>query len=77
MLAPKSSPHRMKAMTKSFSAFFILLMVMACTGLSAQPAPPGNNEPAPLGGIALLAAAGAALGAKKAYDRRQDQDPQH
>ncbi len=38
----------------------------------AQPAPPGNGQPAPLGGIVLLAAAGAAYGAKKAYDKKQN-----
>jgi hypothetical protein len=53
-----------------------VLVLFLLTGLSlcAQPAPPGSNNPAPLGGIALLAAAGAALGAKKLYDQKKDQD---
>lgn len=49
-------------------SFFLLSL-----SLSAQPAPPGGgNQPAPLGGIALLAAAGAALGAKKVYDQKKE-----
>lgn len=72
MLDPMSSHYKTKKIMKSFPAFLSLLFVMACLSLSAQPAPPGNGQPAPLGGIALLAAAGAALGAKKAYDRHQD-----
>lgn len=40
----------------------------------AQPLPPTSNNPAPLGGIILLAAAGAALGAKNIYDSRNKGD---
>lgn len=36
------------------------------------PPPPGSSNPAPIGGIALLAAAGAAYGAKKVHDRRRE-----
>ncbi len=47
----------------------ILAFIMGGMGLYAQPDNPGN--PTPIGGIALLAAAGVALGAKKLYDKKK------
>jgi hypothetical protein len=38
----------------------------------AQPAPPGSGNPAPLPGLVWLAAAGAAYGAKKVYDKKKE-----
>lgn len=58
---------------KSLIPFFTLLLLSFSLNLSAQPAPPGGGgQPAPLGGLAILAAAGAAIGAKKAYDKNQE-----
>tara|TARA_R110002050_G_scaffold194708_2_gene329511 strand:- start:28717 stop:28899 length:183 start_codon:yes stop_codon:yes gene_type:complete len=53
--------------------FIVALMV---TGFSAfaQPKPPSSNNPAPLPGLILLAAAGAAFGAKKVYDKKGSED---
>lgn len=58
---------------KSHSFILGLSLFLVSLSLSAQPAPPGGgSQPAPLGGIALLAAAGAALGVKKAYDKKKE-----
>lgn len=49
---------------------FVIVFFFLSLKLSAQPAPPpSRNQPAPLGGVVLLAAAGVALGiAKKSKD---------
>ncbi len=39
--------------------------------MMAQPAPPASGNTAPIPGLVLLAAAGAAFGAKKAYDKKK------
>ena len=54
-------------------SLFLVLCFASAGVLQSQtpPPPPGSNNPAPLGGIALLAAAGAAYGGKKAYDRHR------
>lgn len=69
---------------KTFKAIMSIALVSFGLALSAQPAAPapadhqrgpagsGDGDPAPIGGIALLAAAGAALGGKKAYDKYKD-----
>lgn len=58
---------------KSLIPFFTLLLLSLSLDLSAQPTPPGGGgQPAPLGGLAILAAAGAAVGAKKVYDKKQE-----
>lgn len=59
---------------KKIRIFLSLTMIGGALSLSAQPSPPDSDNPAPLGGIALLAAAGAALGGKKAYDKYRDQE---
>ncbi len=46
---------------------FTLGLLAMGLSLYAQPMPP---TPTPIGGIALLAAAGVALGAKKLYDKK-------
>jgi hypothetical protein len=50
----------------------IASMLLMGVGLMAQPDNP--PPPTPLPGIALLVAAGAALGAKKVYDSRKSED---
>lgn len=40
--------------------------------MSAQPAPPSSDNTAPIPGLAILAAAGAALGIKKVHDSKKD-----
>lgn len=50
-----------------------LIMTLAFSlEMMAQPAPPTSNNPAPIPGLALLAAAGAAFGAKKVYDKKKE-----
>ena len=56
---------------KSLLLFAFLSTASTLWG-QAPPPPPGSNNPAPLGGIALLAAAGAAYGAKKVHDRKRE-----
>lgn len=52
-----------------------ILFVLLSTSLFAQPGgggPGGGGDPdVPLGGIEILIAAGALLGAKKTFDRRK------
>lgn len=60
---------------KLFCKLLLSLFLLTSGLLSAQaPPPPGSANPSPLGGVALLAAAGAAYGAKKAYDRQRPPD---
>lgn len=56
---------------KIFRLSLIFALVLALDA-SAQPAPPNSNNPAPIPGLAILAAAGAALGVKKVYDQRKN-----
>ena len=51
------------------SHLFTLAVSLITMALYAQPQPP--SDPAPLPGIALLLAAGAAFGAKKIYDSKK------
>ena len=72
MKTPKQ--NTMKTLKISMVAAFLLLGGLGSNYTStllaqAPPPPPGSDNPAPLGGIALLVAAGAAYGSKKAYDR--------
>lgn len=61
----------MKLLCNLLFALFLLTSGL----VSAQaPPPPGSENPTPLGGVALLAAAGAAYGGKKAYDRQRRSD---
>lgn len=53
-----------------------LIMILGMLGISqlvlAQPTPPGSPADVPIdGGLSLLAAAGAAFGAKKAWNARK------
>jgi hypothetical protein len=50
--------------------FLTLAFTLSVCALSAQPDNP--NNPTPLPGIALLVAAGAAYGAKKMYDQKEE-----
>lgn len=59
---------------KKIRIFLSLTMIGGALSLSAQPTPPDSNNPAPLPGLVLLAAAGAALGAKKVYDKKRSED---
>lgn len=61
----------MKNAKKNLTLLAVLLLSGA-SSLMAQPAPP--VDPTPLPGIALLMAAGAALGGKKLYDSKKAQD---
>ena len=50
----------------------IVLMFGITSMVMAQPTPPGSPADVPIdGGLSLLAAAGAALGAKKAWNARK------
>lgn len=56
---------------KTFKITFVLAMLVSLD-LAAQPAPPSSDNPAPLPGLIILAAAGAAVGAKKVYDQKKE-----
>ena len=60
---------RMKV--KILSSFALLFVVFT---ISAQPKEGKPNTPAPIGGVGLLIAAGAALGGKKMYDKHKDEN---
>lgn len=54
---------------------FTLCLIVSQVAL-AQPPPPANPAAVPIdGGLSLLLAAGAGLGAKKAYDARKKSKP--
>lgn len=50
----------------------IVLLVLGSLKLNAQPSPPSSGNPAPLPGLAFLAVAGAAFGAKKYHDANKE-----
>ena len=53
--------------------FLILVFVVFSSSfLAAQPAPPDSENRAPLPGIVILAAAGAAYGARKSFQKRRE-----
>ena len=52
-------------MFKLKSNLFALALILNCSALFAQPAPPDSANRTPLPGIVILAVAGAAYGAKK------------
>ena len=55
----------------------VLTIVVFCAGIALYAQPQDGNPggaPAPLGGISLLIAAGAAYGGKKAYDVYKKRD---
>ncbi len=63
---------KLQSLTKKTAAAFLFVLVSGMAAWSQIPAPP---PPSPLvvpidGGIVMLAAAGAAYGAKKVYGRR-------
>jgi hypothetical protein len=64
----------MEVMKRSSLKYFVIVFLASVSTLLAQPAPPGSNNPAPIGGVALLALAGAAYGAKKIYDQKNSDD---
>ncbi len=47
-----------------------ITLITLMFGLAVYAQPDNPNPPTPIGGIALLAAAGVALGAKKLYDKK-------
>jgi len=54
------------------AAFTLVILLCVSTYALAQPTPPGSPADVPIdGGLSLLAAAGAALGAKKAWNARK------
>tara|TARA_R110002050_G_scaffold271751_2_gene415368 strand:+ start:5588 stop:5776 length:189 start_codon:yes stop_codon:yes gene_type:complete len=55
-----------------FKHFLILVVVFCSSFLAAQPAPPDSENRAPLPGIVILAAAGAAYGARKSFQKRRE-----
>lgn len=53
--------------------FLILVFVVFSSSfLTAQPAPPDSGNRAPLPGIVILAAAGAAYGARKSFQKHRE-----
>lgn len=50
----------------------VILLVLGSFKLNAQPNPPGSGNPAPLPGLAFLAVAGAAFGAKKYHEANKE-----
>lgn len=52
--------------------WIIWLLSLTATSLASQPLNPSEPDPAPLGGIALLAAAGAAYGALKSRIKEKE-----
>jgi hypothetical protein len=60
---------------KNIKTLLTLSFICCAFFLSAQPAPPnGNGQPAPLPGLVLLAAAGAAVGAKALHNKKKEED---
>jgi|GEM_PF-3269738 len=51
---------------------FALALFLNCSFLAAQPAPPDSANRTPLPGLLILAAAGAAYGARKTALKRQE-----
>lgn len=62
----------MKTTKKVFRTPLLLMAALASQYLMAQPGPPA--DPTPLPGIVWLVAAGAALGGKKLWDKRKEQE---
>lgn len=56
---------------KKYSLIAFLTLSFAAM---AQPAPPGSGNPAPIPGLVWLAAAGAAMGGKIAYDKKKKKE---
>jgi hypothetical protein len=50
----------------------LILICAICTSFALCAQPNNPNNPTPLPGIALLVAAGAAYGAKKMYDQKEE-----
>lgn len=48
----------------------LILFLAFSLDLSAQPVPPDSNNNAPIPGLVWLAVAGAAVGAKKVYSKK-------
>jgi len=58
----------------NFKHFFILVpLVLSSFFLAAQPAPPDSENRAPLPGLVILAAAGAAYGARKSFLKSKEE----
>ncbi|QNR24038.1 MULTISPECIES: hypothetical protein [Croceimicrobium] len=57
---------------KTMKVLGLGLFLMLGLQMSAQPAPPSSDNTAPIPGLAILAAAGAALGIKKVHDSKKD-----
>jgi len=59
--------------TTQKTIFLLAVLLLGITSMvMAQPTPPGSPADVPIdGGLSLLAAAGAALGAKKAWNARK------
>jgi hypothetical protein len=62
---------------KTLKTLYLLISLCLLSSLSmlAQPGPGGGGDdtPTPLGGVVLLVAAGAALGAKQLYKKEKEQ----
>lgn len=58
---------------KISNILFLLMFSFATIDMVAQPLPP-SGQPTPIGGVALLAAAGVAYGSKKVMDMKKKQD---
>lgn len=60
---------------KNMKTLLTLSFICSALFLSAQPSPPnGNGQPAPIPGLVLLAAAGAAVGAKAIHNKKKEND---
>ena len=60
---------------KNIKTLLTLSFICSALYLSAQPElPNGGNAPAPLPGLVLLAAAGAAVGAKALHNKKKEED---
>ncbi len=60
---------------KNIKTLLTLCFICSALFLSAQPKPPGNGlQPTPIPGLVLLAAAGAAVGAKALHNKKKEED---
>ena len=61
-------------MLKLYPKLIVIILIFNVSQLFGQPAPPESANRTPLPGLVILAAAGAAYGAKKTVSKRKDRE---